>query len=280
MNKPDHTQWFPEHENLLKDWGEKTRYYSWMHNKTGEYYAQLNNFLSIPMIILTTATASANFTMAGNSSMTEENNVVIPILTGIASVTAAILSGLTKFLQCAELSTRHADCHRNFNKLTRNICLELSLPPIQRREPYDACHVFRTEYDRLMTESPSIPTFIIKKFNTKFPMVNNKPEIASEFGKIPIYGRGKTMLENEERFRKIRIFYKWLSHVKESKSSNPASTPVLDPHLSGFFNSCKKPISRTSFDSIIYGTPNKHVGSEAGNRSNSEQTDISEIHAV
>jgi hypothetical protein len=224
------------------------------------------------MIILTTATASANFTMAGNTSMSEENNVVIPIVTGIASVIAAILSGLTKFLQCAELSTRHEDCHRNFNKLTRNICLELSLPPIQRREPYDACHVFRTEYDRLMTESPSIPTFIIKKFNTKFPMVNNKPEIASEFGKIPIYGRGKTMLDNEERFRKIRTFYKWLSIIKEDKSPPTPSTPVFDPQLSGFFSTYKKRLPRVSFDSIISGTPKK--------RSTSENTEISELHAV
>ena len=275
MSKSDRAQWFPEHENLLKDWGEKTRYYSWMHNKTGEYYSQLNNSLSIPMIILTTATASANFTMAGNTSMAEEHNVVIPVVTGIASVIAAILSGLTKFLQCAELSTRHEDCHLNFNKLTRNICLELSLPPIQRREPYDACHVFRTEYDRLMTESPSIPTFIIKKFNTKFPMVNNKPEIASEFGKIPIYGRGKTMLDNEERFRKIRTFYKWLSHTNDTKMSSTPRTydesnlHQFDPNTSVFFNNCKKPAYRISFDSII-----------SENTSISEERDVVETYAV
>lgn len=217
---------------MLKDWGEKTRYYSWMHKKSGEYYSQLNNALSIPMIIISTMTASANFTMAGNSQMSEERTIVIPILTGTASVIAAILSALTKFLQSAELSSKHEDCHRNFNKLTRNICLELSLPPIQRREPYDACHVFRSEYDRLITESPSIPTFIIKKFNLKFPTVRNKPEIASEFGKIPIYGRDKNIIDNEARFQKIRTFYKWWSATgKRSKQriSEESSDLVVTP---------------------------------------------------
>jgi len=250
MNKWEHNQWFPEHENLLKDWGEKTRYYSWMHKKSGEYYSQLNNALSIPMIVISTMTASANFTMAGNSQMTEERNVIVPVLTGTASVIAAILSALTKFLQSAELSSKHEDCHRSFNKLARNICLELSLPPIQRREPYDACHVFRSEYDRLMTESPSIPTFIIKKFNVKFPMVRNKPEIASEFGKIPIYGRDKNAMENEARFQKIRTFYKWWSAINK----NDRNKRISNESDLVFTPSERKNSGRFSIDSI-FSTP-------------------------
>jgi hypothetical protein len=106
-------------------------------------------------------------------------------------------------------------------------------------------------------------------------MVNNKPEIASEFGKIPIYGRGKTMLDNEERFRKIRTFYKWMSIIKDDKSSGAPSTPIFDPNMSGFFKTYKKPGPRVSFDSMFCGTPTKQSISE-----HSEKQELSELHAV
>jgi hypothetical protein len=55
-------------------------------------------------------------------------------------------------------------------------------------------------------------------------MVRNKPEIASEFGKIPIYGRDKNVMENEARFQKIRTFYKWWSAMNKNDRNKKVST--------------------------------------------------------
>lgn len=207
-------EWCHEHESLLKDWAEKARYYSWMHHKAGRYLSRINNSISIPVIIISTATASANFTMVGNTEANDTLRFYFPLAVGVANVVTTILSALNKFLKCEELGTQHMVSHGNFSKLMRNICMDLSIPPEHRRNPLDACTVYRTEFDRLVAEAPTIPTKVIQMFNMTFPYGKNKPEIANEFSKISIYGRNTDLQQRENMYRKIRNFYKWASERK------------------------------------------------------------------
>lgn len=220
--------WFNEHENLLSEWAEKARFYAWMHHRTSEHYTRLNNCLSLPLIIMGTISGSANFTMVGNTSASFFFTTAIPLIIGSLNLCTVVLSAATKFLKSAELSENHSEFYRHYSKLVRNICLELSLPPNQRKPPFEICNVFRHEFDRLVSEAPSIPQYVIVEFNTKFPFKKNKPEIASGFEKINIYGRKKRIQSLEENFKKTRHFYKWLYSVYHAKST-PYTT---DQHVS------------------------------------------------
>jgi hypothetical protein len=200
--------WTIVQENLLKDWAEKARYYSWMHNKTHQYYSQLDSRLTIPLICVSTISGSANFTMVGNQSSSTFNLVVFPLSMGILSMVAAILSATGKYMKSSELAAKHLLYHKNYNALFRNISLELSISPDQRRYAYLSMNEYRNDMDRLMAESPTIPDSVITQFNLSFPYVRNKPEIAHNFEKIIIYGRLELLKSKEEMMRKVRTFYK------------------------------------------------------------------------
>ena len=202
-------QWCEEHENLLKEWAEKARFYSWMHHKTSAKYNKLNNMMTIPMIIVSIVNGSINFTLVGNNSSSKTVTLIIPLLVGTLNIVTAVLSSLTKFFKTAEMVEKHEMFHRQFNILVRNISLELSLPPSQRKPPTESLNLSRYDLDRLVNEAPRIPAAVILEFNKQFPYKQNKPEIANFFNKINIHGRNKIREQNADRFMRIRTFYKW-----------------------------------------------------------------------
>jgi len=219
-------RWTIVQENLLKDWAEKARYYSWMHNKTHQYYSQVDSRLTIPLICVSTISGSANFTMVGNQSTSTLNLIVFPLCMGILSMVAAILSATSKYMRSSELAAKHLLYHKNYNALFRNISLELSVSPEQRRYAYLSMNEYRNDMDRLMAESPTIPDSVIKLFNDSFPYVRNKPEIAHNFEKIIIYGRIELLKSKEEMMRKVRTFYKmkYNQALKKLNKRSPQQT--------------------------------------------------------
>lgn len=229
-------EWCHEHENLLKEWAEKARFYSWMHHATSSDYGKLNNMLTIPMIIISIVDGSANFTMVGNSQTTFVYTTLFPIMLGTLSIITGILSALTKYLKTAELTEKHELFYRQFNVLVRNISQELSLPPNQRKIPSEALNMSRYEFDRLVNEAPLIPEHVVAEFNKRFPYKKNKPEIANTFNKIAIFGRDMNYRKRLDEFQRIRLFYKWKAAKyienhgakNHSKSNNHQSITIGD----------------------------------------------------
>ena len=56
--------WTSELENLVADWADRAQCYRWMHDKTSRVYASYNQYMMIPVIILSTLTGTANFGIA------------------------------------------------------------------------------------------------------------------------------------------------------------------------------------------------------------------------
>ena len=59
--KEDHG-WTTEHEMVLAEWGDKAMCYKWLHAKSNAKYRQLNTWYTIPVIVMSTLTGTANFT--------------------------------------------------------------------------------------------------------------------------------------------------------------------------------------------------------------------------
>lgn len=219
-------EWVMEQENLLKDWAEKARYYAWMHNESAKMFSVLNNRLSIPLIVISTLSGSANFTMVNNDGSSLYNRW-FPIAMGTMGLITALLSASIKVLRTAELSSEHHTFFKTYNALSRNIALELSLPPSQRRAPQDSCNLYRYDFDRLLSDAPILPDSIVSEFNKKFPYARNKPEIAHSFEKIVIYGRNRSLLSREQLFSKIKNFYKFRYAIASTgRSSEESFTTV------------------------------------------------------
>ncbi len=62
-DKPvDHDiDWTSEHEEVLAEWADKSMCYNWLHTKSNEKYAARHKLYTIPVIIMSTLTGTANF---------------------------------------------------------------------------------------------------------------------------------------------------------------------------------------------------------------------------
>ena len=59
----DDNKWSLEQEELLAEWAEKASCYRWLHNKAEKQYRCRNYLFTIPVIIFSTLTGTANFAM-------------------------------------------------------------------------------------------------------------------------------------------------------------------------------------------------------------------------
>ena len=54
-------KWSTPHENILTDWADKAMCYRWLHSKANRKFYRLNALFTIPVIIISTLTGTANF---------------------------------------------------------------------------------------------------------------------------------------------------------------------------------------------------------------------------
>ncbi len=57
------SKWTGEQESLLAEWAEKAACYRWLHSRAEKYYRFRNYLFTIPVIVLSTLTGTANFAM-------------------------------------------------------------------------------------------------------------------------------------------------------------------------------------------------------------------------
>ena len=171
LKKPDkkkdtNQKWTKEQEELLASWSERAAGYRWLHSRSEKLYRCRNYTFTIPVIILSTLTGTANFAM--DSFVPESHKQMAMACVGGVNIFAGILSTLQNFLRYAELMESHRVCEVSWSKLSRDIAVELTLEPKMRKPAFDFLNVCRAEYDRLIEQSPPIDDDIIKKYKGEF----------------------------------------------------------------------------------------------------------------
>ena len=179
-------KWTKEQESLLAEWAEKSSCYRWLHGRAEKKYRRSNYAFTIPVIIMSTLTGTANFAM--DSFVPEENKQMAMACVGGVNILAGIISTLQNFLRFAELMESHRTSGVSWSKLNRDICVELALDPPRRKPAGDFLNICRAEYDRLIEQSPLIDDSILKMFHSKFHDTDiNKPEMCNGLDKCEIY---------------------------------------------------------------------------------------------
>tara|TARA_B110000208_G_scaffold161876_1_gene197794 strand:+ start:2008 stop:2778 length:771 start_codon:yes stop_codon:yes gene_type:complete len=194
--------WTKEQEELLAEWCEKAQCYRWLHSDAERKFKRGHFAFTVPIIIMSTLTGTANF--AVSSYVPEQYISTAQIIIGGVNIFSGILSTLQNFLRYAENNEAHRSAGILWSKFGRNIKIELSLDRIRRKNASDFLKIYRSEYDRLIEQSPLIPTKTINKFKSRFKKEYKEkkihvPDICNGLEKCPIY---QTNLK-EEKISKI-----------------------------------------------------------------------------
>lgn len=186
-SKTPQIPWTREQEELLAEWADIATCYRWLHSRCEKLYRARNYTFTIPVIILSTLTGTANFAM--DSFVPEENKQIAMACVGSVNIFAGILSTLQNFLRYAELLESHRLSELQWSKFGRNISVELALEPKRRKPAYDFLKICRAEYDRLIEQSPTIDDSIILQFKRAFKDVKDikKPDVCNGLSRCKIY---------------------------------------------------------------------------------------------
>lgn len=216
--------WTKEQEELLAEWSEKATCYRWLHSRSEKSYRGKNYLFTIPVIILSTLTGTANFAM--DSFVPEENKQIAMAAVGSVNIFAGILSTLQNFLRYAELMEAHRLSEVQWSKFGRNIAVELALDPKRRKPAHDFLKVSRAEYDRLIEQSPTIDDSIIKQFKSTFKKIDVRvPDTCNGLHPCKIYERSEEekveeIMANAGKLLSNRKAKKWGSVMPKIKEAS------------------------------------------------------------
>lgn len=214
IEKPDAPKkWHTQQEKILKEWGEAAACYRYMNYQAFLMFQKLSMRFTLPVIVLSTITGTANFAQEQFPAGIRSS---VPSIIGGLNLIAGIIATVMQFLKINELMESHRSASQLYGKLSRKIRLELNLPLVNRTsDGAEMVHDCQQELDRLIEQSPPIPKNILSAFDREFPDDNifTKPEILHVHPILP--------------FKAIRE-YSILSLLKDPKDRNLTDEELKD----------------------------------------------------
>jgi len=165
VDMDDNAVWTEHHENILIEWADKATCYRWLHAKSHIDYSRANTWFTIPVIVMSTLTGTANF---AQDRFPESVRPAFSSVVGSVNIFAGILTTIQQFLKISEYNEAHRACSISWGKFYRNIKVELAKDPKERTNVKQLIKTQKEEFDRLMEISPPIAEKIIKRFKNEF----------------------------------------------------------------------------------------------------------------
>jgi len=220
----DSHDWNAQHELILRQWGETCACYRFMHNRAYLLYKDLNMRFSLPVIVLSTITGTANF---AQSTLPEGWKAFAPSAIGCLNLVAGLIATVMQFLKVNELMENHRAASLAHSLLSRNIRLMLAIPYSERKTGgLKFVEESKTEYDRLLEQSPAIPKKIMLNFEQIYPTDNlfTRPDFSVR--PIPLLELPKTIehLEAITRDTPLARVGRFFAGTKSPDSKSPTSS--------------------------------------------------------
>ena len=184
--KQNAKSWSKNMEKLLAAWGEKAAGLRFMHAKTGGSWKTFANKLALSSIFVTTIASSLSLV----ATSIDNEEIKDGFLFGVGSIglVSALLQSLSKFYQAEEKAADHNNISKQFGSFYRYMTLQMGMSP-EDRVPADQLSEYSLkEYERLMTEAPSLSQKSVKLFKNTFK--NSKqsiPDVVEDEFIIKIY---------------------------------------------------------------------------------------------
>ena len=165
-NKPQpDAKWTREHENILAEWADKANVFRWLHAKAQQHFNTMNMWFTIPVIVMSTLTGTANF---ATEKIPEDARGYFGMGVGAVNIFAGILTTVAQFLKISELNEAHRVASLSWDKFYRNIKVELAKRPEERSNVITMIKICKEEYDRLSEIAPPIDDVFIQQFSASF----------------------------------------------------------------------------------------------------------------
>jgi len=178
--------WKSEEETILKQWADKAQCYQWMHSKCRNVYQTKNAWFTIPVIIISTVTGTANF---AQDRFPEKYKEYMVMTIGTLSIIAGIITTIYQFLKISELNEGHRAATISWGKFYNTLKTTVARHPLDRAPPSELIKFYQDEYERMIEISPDILPNVLKNFNNVF--IKNtelvKPEICSKLDTTQIF---------------------------------------------------------------------------------------------
>jgi hypothetical protein len=177
--------WNDSLETLVAEEAEKCGGLSWLHGECERFYATYNNYVALPVIVLSTV----NGFLSGSSTTIFGNPVISSIGLGVLGLATGVLSTIGSYFAWAKRTEAHRISAIQYQKIAKFLTIELSLPKSERVAAKDILKITREQIERLMEISPAVPESIIAKYKTKFKDTGDEvthPEIIHGFKKVTI----------------------------------------------------------------------------------------------
>jgi len=244
--------WSPEHEVILIEWADKAMCYRWLHSKSNAMYSYLNALYTIPVIIISTLTGTANF---AQQRVPEEYQALFMMSVGGFNLLAGIVTTIQQFLKITQLNEAHRVSSISWDKFYRNIKIELAKHPSERIDVKQMVKMSKEEFDRLMETSPNIPENIIAQFKTNFNKHDGyediiKPEICDIL--ISTNNYRNPWFHDENREKEENDYFKLqLSKHNKTKKINEQNNKIIKDFINSFANlHNREPLETEIFDNL------------------------------
>jgi hypothetical protein len=253
--------WKSEEENILKQWADKAQCYQWMHSKCRDIYQTKNAWFTIPVIIISTVTGTANF---AQDRFPEKYKEYMVMTIGTLSIIAGIITTIYQFLKISELNEGHRAATISWGKFYNTLKTTVARHPLDRAPPSELIKFYQDEYERMIEISPDILPKVLTNFNSAFKKNIDlvKPEICSKLDTTQIFD-----MTDDDRQQMINS----INNVKTNKKfvdtffrlngRNPSETEIQSvqdsTHLNMNINDDGSVSSNISTESIE--TNNSHI---------------------
>ena len=235
-NNKHSIEWSKEHEKILIEWADKAMCYRWLHTKANAKFTSLNAWYTIPVIVISTVTGTANFAQE-RVPLGYQN--YFAMIVGTFNILAGIITTVQQFLKITQLNEAHRVSSIAWDKFYRNIKIELAKHPLERLDVKQMIKMSKEEFDRLMETSPIIPDYIVDEFKTNFTDISFnkivKPEICDIL--IPTDDYRNPWYNEENQFKEINEQLK-IKFEKQNKIKkiNELNIKIVKDFINLFFN--------------------------------------------
>jgi len=189
--------WSKEQERLMAEWSDIAACYRWLHNQSNKVFHVKTLWINLPVIVLSTLGGTASFGIQSLFEGNESAKKYASFGIGGISLLAGLLTTVGNYLRYAQLEESHRVAAIAWGKFQRLIAVELALNPNDRIDSLDFLKICRADLDRLIEQSPPIPTEAIVMFEDKIGKIKDlkKPDICGALEHTRVFESSETRLK-------------------------------------------------------------------------------------
>lgn len=188
---------------LLAEWREKCAGWRWLHYECMVHYKNLNSRYVYASILLSTVAGAGSFTTGGSGSGAGIGDRTMSLIIGGINVIISLINSFQRFTKAAEKTELHASAAMQYAMIYRFIDTELQLSPKHQRR--DLIQYVRQEFDRLLSQSPTVSQGIINKYNKMFPHIEHKPDVCTGISTPTKAGPSTPFSEDAFRMKSMEL---------------------------------------------------------------------------